>query len=202
MTALILVDLQNDFMPWGSLPVKEGNEILPFINPLMDRFSHVYATQDWHPEDHVSFAVNHGKRPGETIEVHHETQVLWPEHCVQNTLGADLVPGINKEKIEKIFTKGSDSQIDSYSAFFDNARKKETGLHQYLKKKNIKELYFAGVATDYCVKYSVLDALELGYKVFVIQDLCRGVDLHSGDVKRALEEMKSKGAKIILSKAI
>ncbi|HSW72383.1 MAG TPA: bifunctional nicotinamidase/pyrazinamidase, partial [Chlamydiales bacterium] len=194
--------LQNDFMPWGSLPVKEGNEILLFINPLMDRFSHVYATQDWHPEDHVSFAVNHGKRPGETIEVHHETQVLWPEHCVQNTLGADLVPGINKEKIEKIFTKGSDSQIDSYSAFFDNARKKETGLHQYLKKKNIKELYFAGVATDYCVKYSVLDALELGYKVFVIQDLCRGVDLHSGDVKRALEEMKSKGAKIILSKAI
>lgn len=202
MTALILVDLQNDFMPWGSLPVKEGNEILPFINPLMDRFSHVYATQDWHPEDHVSFAVNHGKRPGETIEVHHETQVLWPEHCVQNTLGADLVPGINKEKIEKIFTKGSDSQIDSYSAFFDNARKKETGLHQYLQKKNIKDLYFAGVATDYCVKYSVLDALELGYTVFVIQDLCRGVDLHSGDIKRALEEMKSKGAKLILSKAI
>lgn len=202
MTALILVDLQNDFMPWGSLPVKEGNEILPFINPLMDRFSHVYATQDWHPEDHVSFAVNHGKRPGETIEIHHETQVLWPEHCVQNTLGADLVPGINKEKIEKIFTKGCDSQIDSYSAFFDNARKKETGLHQYLQKKNIKDLYFAGVATDYCVKYSVLDALELQYKVIVIQDLCRGVDLHPGDSKKALDEMKSNGAKLILSKAI
>jgi len=202
VTALILIDLQNDFMPWGALPVKAGNEILPFINPLMDRFSHVFATQDWHPEDHVSFAVNHGKRPGETIEVHHETQMLWPEHCVQDTLGADLVPGINKEKIEKIFTKGIDSQVDSYSAFFDNAKKKETGLHQYLQKRNIKELYFAGVATDYCVKYSVLDALELGYKVFVIQDLCRGVDLHSGDVKRALDEMKSKGAKLILAKAI
>ncbi len=196
-SALIIVDMQNDFMPWGALPVKDANLIISIILKLAEHFNHIIATQDWHPEDHISFALNHGKKPGEIIEVHHEKQVLWPAHCVQNTLGADLAPPLKKLKIEKIFYKGSNSFIDSYSAFFDNAKKKSTGLGEFLRSTKIKELFFAGVATDYCVKYSVLDAIELGFSVSVIKNACKGINLQPGDEEKAFEEMKAAGAKLV-----
>jgi nicotinamidase/pyrazinamidase len=148
--------MQNDFMPRGALPVPNGDAIIPLINQLIDKFPHVIATQDWHPLDHVSFAANHpGKKPGEFIEVKGIKQILWPTHCVMHTKGAELVPSLKKEKIASIFYKGSDKWVDSYSAFFDNARLRKTGLEDYLKKRGINELYIVGVATDYCVLYSV-----------------------------------------------
>lgn len=202
MKALIITDMQNDFMPWGALPVKGGNEIIRTIFELTSHFKHVFATFDWHPVDHVSFALNHGKRPGTVIRVHNQDQILWPEHCVQDTLGADLVGPLHKIKIEKIFHKGTDSFIDSYSTFFDNERKKSNGLSEYLKKKKIKDLYFVGVATDYCIKYSVLDALREGFKATVIKDACRPINLKPDDEIEALKEMELKGAKIITSDQI
>jgi nicotinamidase/pyrazinamidase len=199
MSVLIVVDMQNDFMPWGSLPVRGGDEIIPTINRLMERFKHVVATQDWHPQDHVSFAMNHGKRPGETVRLSYGEQILWPIHCVKDTLGADFVSQLKKDRFEKTFHKGVDPQIDSYSTFFDNARKKHTGLEKYLRGLQAKELFFAGVATDYCVKFSVLDALDLGFSASVFVDACRPVNRREDDEEKAIEEMKSKGAKIMLS---
>lgn len=203
MKALLIVDLQNDFMPGGSLPVPGGNEIIPVINTLAHKFSHIFATQDWHPADHVSFASNHlGKKPGDTTQVKGVKQILWPVHCVRNTKGAELVSALNKEKITSIFYKGTDKWVDSYSTFFDNARERSTGLDEYLQTRGIKEIYIVGVATDYCVLYSVLDALELGFQVTVVQDACRGINLAPQDVEKAFQLMKEKGAKLLLSKEI
>lgn len=200
MKTLVIVDLQNDFMPGGALGVPAADEIVPIVNTLMPHFSLVLATQDWHPPDHVSFVANHpGKQAGDKIEVKGISQILWPVHCVQNTKGAELVPQLHTEKIESIFYKGTDRLIDSYSAFFDNAHRKSTGLYDYLKTRGVKEIHIAGVATDYCVLYSVLDALELGLSVTVITDACRGIDLNPGDVESALEKMVAKGAKITSS---
>ncbi len=199
MTALIIIDLQNDFMPWGSLSVSGADHIIKPIISLIPKFQHVLATQDWHPPDHVSFALNHGKRVGEVIEVGGVKQILWPEHCVQESLGAALVAPLASSKIEKIFFKGTDTMIDSYSAFFDNAKKKSTGLDAYLKKKGIHTLYFAGVATDYCVKFSVIDACSLGFKCFVIKDACKAVNIKPDDEEKAVKEMEYKGAHIILT---
>ncbi|HSX12075.1 MAG TPA: bifunctional nicotinamidase/pyrazinamidase [Rhabdochlamydiaceae bacterium] len=200
MKALLIVDMQNDFMPGGALPVPHGNALIPIINRLIPHFSHVIATQDWHPKDHVSFASNHpGKKPGDLIEVKGIKQILWPVHCVRNTKGAELVAGLKKESIASIFYKGSDKWVDSYSAFFDNARLRATGLEEYLKTRGINELYIAGVATDYCVLYSVLDALELGFKISVIQNACRGIDLKPHDEERALQKMEENGAVLISS---
>ncbi len=200
MQAFLIVDMQNDFMSGGPLGVPGALEAIPIINALIPQFPLVIATQDWHPREHVSFAPNHpGKKPGETIEVSGISQILWPVHCVRETPGAELVSSLQKEKISCHFYKGTDPLIDSYSAFFDNARRKSTGLEEYLKTRQIDQLYIAGVCTEYCVLYSTIDAIDLGFSVAVVADACRGIDLHPGDVDNALAAMKAKGARILSS---
>lgn len=203
MKALILIDLQYDFLPNGSLAVANSDEILPTINNLQLNFEHIIATRDWHPANHKSFASNHkNKQPGEFIELQGLSQVLWPDHCVQGSPGAEMSANVNQSTIDYIVYKGTDSEIDSYSAFFDNGRLKKTELDAYLKRKKIKTLYVAGLATDYCVYFTVLDGLSLGYEVFVIEDACRAVNLQPDDGAKAIADMKAKGANIILSKDI
>ncbi|MCK5707833.1 MAG: bifunctional nicotinamidase/pyrazinamidase [Candidatus Aureabacteria bacterium] len=199
MKALIIVDLQNDFCPGGALPVKEGNEIVKTINDLMNDFDLVVATQDWHPKDHLSFASNHGKNVGEIIQLDGLSQILWPDHCVQNTTGAEFVQNLQIDKICKVFQKGTDKNIDSYSGFFDNRHFNTTGLDSYLKEKNVDELFITGLATDYCVKFTALDAIGLGLKANLIIDACKGVELNVGDIDKAVQEMRSKGINIISS---
>lgn len=200
--ALIVVDLQNDFLAGGTLAVEQGDQIIPVINELLsrrDKFDVMLATQDWHPIDHGSFAENHpGHRAGDEINLMGLKQILWPTHCVQNSAGAELSSLLHSYKLDKVFLKGIDKNIDSYSAFFDNGHEKSTGLEEYLRAKGVTEIYLAGIATDYCVKYSVLDALKLGFKTFVITDACQGVNLHSKDSEYALQEMAAKGAKLIV----
>lgn len=200
MTALILVDIQKDFVPGGALPVPEGDAIVPLVHRLQAHFDLIVATQDWHPPDHGSFAVNHpGRKPGEIADLHGLQQILWPVHCVQNTAGASFVAGLDVGQVDKIFVKGTDPQIDSYSGFFDNGHRKETGLGDYLKEKGVSDVYVVGLATDYCVKYTALDALKLGFKTFLIEDACRGVNLKPGDVARAVDEMKRAGVSLVRS---
>jgi nicotinamidase/pyrazinamidase len=203
MKALLLIDLQNDFCPGGALAVEEGNLLIPIANELMPRFEMVLATQDWHPANHGSFAANHPwRKPGQVIDLNGLSQVLWPIHCVQESFGAEFVPTLHTSGIHKVFVKGTDPEIDSYSGFFDNGHRKATGLGDYLKEQGVDELYVMGIATDYCVKFTVLDALELGFKVNLIQDACRGVNLQPGDVERAVVEMTSKGAALVTSSEI
>lgn len=203
MKAFIIVDLQNDFLPGGSLAVKNGNEIIPIIDKLLlAPFDLKIASKDWHPEDHGSFAPNHGKNPGEHITLNGIDQILWPVHCVQGTRGADFGPDWDVRQVQKIIYKGTEKDIDSYSTFFDNEHLKATGLHELLKAKHIKDVYLAGLTTDYCVKYSALDAKQLGFNVFVIEDACRGVNLEPDDTKKALEDMHSAGIHILNSKDI
>lgn len=201
--ALVIVDMQNDFMPWGTLPVAEGDKIISLINQLQLHFDLVVATQDWHPANHASFAINHtNKKPGEQIELNGLPQTLWPSHCVQNTQGAKLVSNLETSHVNKIFHKGTDPDIDSYSGFFDNGHRKSTGLGEYLTQAHTKEIYLAGVATEYCVKYSALDAISLGFKTYVIADACQGVNLHINDVDEALFEMQQAGVIIIQSQML
>lgn len=196
MKALILVDLQNDFCPDGALPVKEGDQIIPLINDLQKDFELVVATQDWHPADHLSFARNHGKTPGEVITLNGLPQVLWPDHCVQGSRGAEFVPGLETARFARVFQKGADREIDSYSGFFDNGHRKATGLGDYLKVQGVSDVYIAGLATDYCVKYTALDAVQLGFTTYLIDDACRGVNRKEGDAARAVEEMRQVGVRI------
>lgn len=178
--ALLLVDLQNDFMSGGALEVPGANEMIPFINELILKFSVVVATLDFHPTDHCSFAVNHpGKQIGEVTLVDEIPQILWPAHCVQNTKGAELIEQLDQKHITKFIYKGNDPQVDSYSAFYDNAKKKSTGLADYLKVHDVTDLYIAGVATDYCVLYTALDAINEGFKVYLIKMGCRGINSES-----------------------
>jgi nicotinamidase/pyrazinamidase len=202
MRALILVDLQNDFTPSGALPVPQGDQIIPLINQLQNAFDLVVATQDWHPADHESFAVHHGKEPGEIIMLHGIEQILWPAHCVQGTEGAAFITGLNTAKIACVCQKGMKKTVDSYSGFFDNDHQSATGLDSNLKEKGVTEVYVVGLATDYCVKFTALDAQALGYQTHLITDGTRGVDLNSGDVKNALEEMKSAGITLLQSSHI
>jgi len=198
--ALVMVDLQNDFCKGGHLAVPGGDEVIPLANQLQQRFDLIVASQDWHPQDHTSFAVNHpGSAVGDVLLIDHMTQILWPEHCVQNSHGASFHPDLDTHKITKIFHKGAQKNIDSYSAFFDNAHDQSTGLGEYLNNKNVKDVYIIGLATDYCVKYSTLDALKLGFSVYVIEDACRGVGLKNDDIANAYNEMRAAGAKIIRS---
>lgn len=198
MNALILVDIQNDFLPGGPLPVPDGDQIVPVINRLQARFDLIVATQDWHPAEHGSFAATHAERtPGEVIDWHGLEQILWPTHCVQGTPGADFAPGLDRRQWERVFAKGTDVRIDSYSGFHDNGHRQETGLGDYLRERGVTEVYVAGLATDYCVKFTVLDALNLGFKTYLIEDACRGVDLVPGDVARAIGTMREAGAEII-----
>lgn len=201
--ALLIVDLQNDFCEGGSLAVPEAASVIPIANQLQRYFEVVVATQDWHPSDHMSFASNHaGGKIGEEININNLSQVLWPDHCVQHSKGAEFHPQFDTHRIDKIILKGIDKNIDSYSAFFDNAHLRSTGLGDYLRDQKVSEVYIIGLATDYCVKYSTLDAIHLGFNTYVIADGCRGVDLKPGDVDNAYQEMQSAGAKILHSKDI
>jgi nicotinamidase/pyrazinamidase len=198
--ALILVDLQNDFVPGGALAVRQGDQVIPIANQLASQFKIVVATQDWHPANHASFAANHpGKQIGQIIELNGLQQVLWPVHCVQNTPGANFVPTLAADKITRIFQKGTDPAIDSYSGFFDNGHRRKTGLGDWLSEQNVRDVYVLGLATDYCVKFTALDARQLGFNVFLIEDACRGVDLKPGDITRAIEEMKVAGVEVVQS---
>lgn len=201
--ALIIVDLQNDFCKGGNLEVPNGHEIVPLANQLQAYFDIVIATKDWHPQEHMSFASNHADgQVGDIMEINSMSQILWPDHCIQGTKGAELHPELNTQYIDKIFYKGIDKKIDSYSAFFDNAHQRSTGLGEYLHQHQIKDIFIIGLATDYCVKYSSLDALHVGLNVCVIEDACRGVNLNPDDVKKALKEMHGAGVKLIHSREI
>ena len=194
-SALILVDLQNDFCAGGALAVPGGDDVVTVANDLRPYFKWVILTQDYHPNDHSNFAANHAEATvGDVIMIDHIEQTLWPVHCVQGTWGANFHETLQVEGIQHIVYKGTDKTVDSYSAFFDNAHRRSTGLHDYLQKNGIKHLFLMGLATDYCVKYSVLDALHLGYRVSVIEDGCRGIDLRTGDIQKAIEDMKLAGA--------
>jgi nicotinamidase/pyrazinamidase len=200
MNALILVDIQNDFLPGGALAVPRGDEVIPVANRVQSRFDLIVATQDWHPPDHGSFAPNHpGKRPGDVIELAGLAQVLWPVHCVQQTPGADFAPSLDRSRWTAVIQKGTDPQIDSYSGFFDNGRRRATGLHELLEARGVTDLYLLGLATDYCVKFTALDACLLGYRTRLIEDGCRGVELHAGDVAAAMAAMRSAGVHVITS---
>jgi nicotinamidase/pyrazinamidase len=203
MSALIIVDLQNDFLPGGALPVPHGDEVIPLANELQDRFEIVVATQDWHPADHGSFAANHpGKKPGDRIKLDGIEQILWPVHCVQNTRGAEFASSFDRSRVVRVFQKGIDPRIDSYSTFFDNAHRRATGLGDFLKEQAVTEIYLLGLALDYCVKFSALDARGLGLKTHVIVDACRGIALEPGDLEKAIEEMEEAGAMILSSRAL
>jgi nicotinamidase/pyrazinamidase len=191
MKALILVDIQNDFLPGGALAVPEGDAIIPVANRLQSLFSLVVATQDWHPAEHGSFAANHpGKKPFEQITLNGLPQTLWPVHCVQHTRGAELSPALHQDRIARVFQKGTDPGLDSYSGLFDNGHRKSTGLGEWLKEQRVDEVFVCGLATDYCVKFTAMDALAMGFKTTVIEDATRGVNLQQEDVRNAMEEMK------------
>ncbi|WP_084123623.1 bifunctional nicotinamidase/pyrazinamidase [Aquiflexum balticum] len=198
--ALIIVDVQNDFMPGGALAVKEGDQIVPIINNLQLKFDFIVATQDWHPADHGSFASNHeGKRVGEFIDLNGVNQILWPVHCVQGTFGAEFHKDLEKHHWKEVFQKGTNPRVDSYSGFFDNNRMGDTGLSSFLKKENVTDVYICGLATDYCVKFTVLDALEEGFKTFLVADATKAVNLNPGDYDLAIDEMLRKGATVVES---
>ncbi len=200
MRALILVDIQNDFMPFGALPVVEGDAVVSIANELAQRSSLVIATQDWHPADHGSFARMHPTlKPGDVVDLGGVEQVLWPDHCVQGTPGASFHSALDVARIDHVVRKGTDPGVDSYSGFYDNDRRLDTGLGEYLMSRGVDELLICGLATDYCVKYTVLDAVGLGFGVTVVEDACRAVDMRSGDGDRALLEMHAAGARVLES---
>jgi len=203
MTALLLIDIQEDFLPGGALAVEGGDAIIPVVNRLQKRaYDQIIATMDWHPKGHRSFADTHGKEIGHVVMLNGVEQVLWPVHCVQGSVGAQFPAKLEIASIDKVIKKGTDVAIDSYSAFFDNGRQKQTELHAYLQRCGIHSLHIAGLATDYCVKYTVLDALALGYDCSVITDACRGVEREKGDCRAALFEMQKAGASLITSDQI
>ncbi len=201
--ALILVDIQNDFVPGGALAVPQGDQVIPVANRLIRRFDLVVATKDWHPADHGSFASQHpGANVGDIIELGGVSQVLWPDHCIQDSPGAEFVAGLNTDALGHVFHKGTDRTIDSYSGFFDNGRLKATGLAGYLRQRDVTTVYIAGLTTDYCAKFTALDAGQLGFDTYLIEDACRGVELRTGDVAKAIEEMNSAGVSIVNSVAL
>ncbi|MEI8346742.1 MAG: bifunctional nicotinamidase/pyrazinamidase [Pseudomonadota bacterium] len=203
LSALIVVDIQNDFCPGGALEVSSSNNtFIEAINQSATHFSHVILTQDWHPQDHFSFASNHpGKKSFETINADYGEQILWPDHCVMNTLGAEFNPRLHVPHSQLILRKGFHQKIDSYSAFFENDHKTRTGLDGYLKSLGLENVYLAGLATDFCVKYSAIDAINLGFQVFVLMDLCRGINLNNS-AELAFNEMTALGIQIVLSSEV
>jgi nicotinamidase/pyrazinamidase len=200
MKALILVDIQNDFLPGGALAVPKGDAVIPVANRLQEVFPLVVATQDWHRANHGSFAANHpGKKVFEQIELNGLPQTLWPVHCVQNTRGAELAAPLSRDHIVKVFPKGTDAGIDSYSGLFDNGHRKSTGLGEWLKEKGVTDVFACGLATDYCVKFTALDAAQMGFRTHFIEDASRGVNLRPEDVKNAVEEMRRAGIAVVQS---
>lgn len=195
MKALIIVDMQNDFMPGGALAVPEGDLIIDRINELQNKFELIVATQDWHPANHKSFASQHeGKNPFDVIELNGLQQTLWPDHCIQGTPGANLHQDLNTNRIEAIFRKGTNPEIDSYSGFFDNGRKKNTGLHGYLQDRKVDAVYVCGLAADFCVYYTAMDALSLGYSTSILDASVKAIDpVNYIDLK---DNFRAKGGQI------
>jgi nicotinamidase/pyrazinamidase len=192
MKTLVIIDLQNDFMPGGTLEVPGGDEIIQVINQLQQSFGLVIATQDWHPENHMSFASNHqGKKPFDTIKWEGMDQILWPDHCIRNSRGAEFHPRLDMGKVEAIFRKGMDPKIDSYSAFYDNGHKKNTGLAGYLRERNVNQLFFCGLAADVCVQYSVRDAMDEGFSATIIEKATRPIN--DDDFNEIKAELVKKG---------
>jgi nicotinamidase/pyrazinamidase len=195
-TVLVVIDVQNDFCPGGALAVERGDEIVPHVNRLIRSVDHVVLTQDWHPSDHASFASQHqGRQPFEAIEAFYGSQTLWPDHCVQGSPGAEFHPRLDWRKAELILRKGFRRPIDSYSAFFENDRRTPTGLGGYLRERGIANVVLAGLATDYCVGFSALDARKLGFSVTVIENACRAIDLQ-GSLSRMKEAWIGAGVKV------
>lgn len=198
MRVLIIVDIQIDFTTGGKLELPKGEDIIPVVNQIADRFDLIVATQDWHPQTHKSFASNHpGKKPFEKIMLHDLEQVLWPDHCVQGSMGAQFHPELKMNKVEGIFRKGMDADIDSYSGFYDNGHKKTTGLTGYLKERGVQSVYVCGLAGDYCVFYTVKDALKEGFKTFLIEDATRSIS--SDDFEKAKHEIRGLGGEVLNS---
>ena len=195
-TALIIIDVQNDFCPGGALEVKDGEKIIEPINSAQDKFETIILTQDWHPKDHSSFASNNSAEVYSKIEMDYGSQILWPDHCIQGSRGANFHKNLNINNSNLILRKGCNPKIDSYSAFFENDKNTTTGLEGYLKKKEIKRLYLCGLAFDYCVFYSALDGVNLGFEVFVFQDLTKAIKLNNSE-KIAKKTMIEKGIKLI-----
>ena len=205
MKALILVDIQNDFLPGGALAVPDGDQVIAPANALIDRgrFDLIVATQDWHPRDHGSFAANHpGKKIYDKIDLNGLPQTLWPVHCVQHTRGAELSETLRRNRIGRVFQKGTDPRIDSYSGFYDNGHRKSTGLADYLKAQGADEVFVCGLATDYCVNFTALDARQLGFKTTLIEDACRGVNIHPNDSADAIEAMRREGVSVVSSASL
>jgi len=197
MNALLLVDIQNDFLPGGALAVRRGDEIVATANRIMSNYDLVVASQDWHPANHRSFASQHpGKQVGDVIQLEGLDQMLWPDHCVQGTYGASFPQTLNRFRIDHVIHKGTDSNVDSYSAFFDNARRKKTGLADYLRSFGVDEIHIMGLATDYCVRATALDAVDLGFRTVLLRDGIRGVEINVGDCQRAISAMRAAGVKI------
>ncbi len=199
MDALIVTDIQVDFLPGGALPVPNGDEVVPVANRLMKRMPLVVATQDWHPREHLSFASNHpGKAPFDRIQLAGQEQVLWPDHCVQSMPGSAFAPGLEQGPIEAIFRKGMDPEIDSYSAFFDNAHRKATGLGDYLRGRGVRRLFIMGLAGDYCVFYSMLDALDLGFEATLVRDGTRSISEEGFAAARL--KILERGGRLVMSR--
>ncbi|MCY4239462.1 MAG: bifunctional nicotinamidase/pyrazinamidase [Rhodospirillaceae bacterium] len=200
--ALVIVDVQNDFCPGGTLPVDEGEVIIPVINDLCARFSHILLTQDWHPRDHRSFASQHpGAAPFDTTQMPYGQQTLWPDHCVQGTRGAEFHDRLDVSRAELVIRKGFRSDIDSYSAFFENDRKTPTGLTGYLKERGFTRLFFTGIATDVCVAYSALDSQAQGFDTVVVEDGCAAIDAN-GCLTQVRTQMETQGIALLPSAAI
>jgi nicotinamidase/pyrazinamidase len=195
--ALLVVDVQNDFCPGGALAVPNGDQVVPVINKLQSEFEIVVATKDWHPANHISFASTHpGQKVGDMVDTETGTQRVWPDHCVQGSKGAEFAPGLQTDKFLKVFEKGIDPQIDSYSGFYDNGFVRETGLRAWLAARKVQEVHIVGLATDYTVKFTALDSKKCGFETFVIKDGCRAVNINAGDEERALKEVQASGAHV------
>jgi len=201
--ALIVIDVQNDFLAGGPLAVPRGDEVIEPINRLLKRFSICAATMDWHPRDHVSFAATHpGKKPFDRVLVDGREQVLWPTHCVQGTPGAAPPRSLNTDRILHVTRKGTDPGIDSYSGFFDNGHRRSTDLNAYLASRKVQRLFLCGLALDYCVKFTALDAVRLKFDVVVIEDACRAIAIEPVDYERTLGELRSAGVSISSERSV
>ncbi|MBK7408146.1 MAG: bifunctional nicotinamidase/pyrazinamidase [Saprospirales bacterium] len=200
MKALLLIDLQNDYLPGGMVEVPEGDQVIPVANRLMEVFDLVIAVRDWHPANHQCFAANHlWRRPGQLIKLGEVDQLLWPMHCVQHSFGAELAIALRNEKIHRHFFKGTDPEVDSYSCFFDNARKNDTGLATFLHEKGVEELYLLGLPLEFGVRYTAIDALALGFRTWVIEDGCKAQNAEPGDGERIWKELREQGANLLQS---
>ncbi len=201
MKVLLLVDLQNDFLAGGSVPVPQGDAIVPIANQLEGCFKLVVATQDWHPANHKSFAANHpGREPGEVVVLKKQPQTLWRTHCIQNTRGSELTSSLMLNRVNKVLRKGTDAEVDGYSAFFDQDQSHGTGLYEYLKERKVKEVYVLGLGTDHCVKATALNAVSLRFKTYLIEDACRAWNFKPDESLNAIDEMREAGVHIMHSR--